>query len=191
MLTVAPFPATDLYNPQFDFDKTSSVLGMLPSLYTTLISQSRFLGESLTAVMTGESFSRFVLAPSDADNPSRAALQCGLLGAFGGFFARAFRAHDYQLGRRNCQKLLRDYFRLSISNPIISAGLTKLDDAARGAVLSRFDPQKAGSLPIIPLCGSAVTEVPAPDRATISSARVEQNPGLDHQSSAHGDKAAN
>jgi predicted acylesterase/phospholipase RssA len=172
VLTVAPFPADDLFDPKYDFDKNSAVLGMLPRLFTVLISQSRFLGESLTAVMSGASFSRFVLAPSDAENPTKAALQCGLLSAFGGFFERGFRAHDYQLGRRNCQKLLRDHFRLAIANPIIDAGLNRLDATNRLAVVRSFDPQQLGSIPLIPLCGSVVTEVPAPDRATITSARV-------------------
>lgn len=115
VLTVAPFPADALYNPNYDFNKNSSVFGMLPNLFTVLISQSRFLGESLAAVVSGTSFSRFVLAPSDAANPTKSALQCSLLGAFGGFFERGFRAHDYQLGRRNCQKFLSDHFRLSIN----------------------------------------------------------------------------
>jgi hypothetical protein len=172
VLTVAPFPSDSLYNPQYDFDKNSGVFGMLPNLFTALIAQSRFLGESLTAVMTGASFSRFVLAPSDAENPTEAALQCSLLSAFGGFFERGFRAHDYQLGRRNCQKFLRDHFRLSVANPIIEAGLMKLTAAARADVLARFDSQKLNSIPLIPLCGTAALEVRAPERATISPARV-------------------
>jgi hypothetical protein len=94
------------------------------------------------------------------------------LSAFGGFFERGFRAHDYQLGRRNCQKFLRDYFRLSIDNPIVGAGLNRLDPATRATVVERFDPQRLNSIPIIPLCGSAVAEVPVPARATISAARV-------------------
>jgi Patatin-like phospholipase len=172
VLTVAPFPSNALYNPGFDFNENSSVFGMLPNLFTTLISQSRFLGESLSAVVSGESFSRFVLAPSDAENPTKKALQCGLLSAFGGFFERGFRAHDYQLGRRNCQKFLSDHFRLSVNNPIIAGGLKGFDAATRKAVLDRFDPQQLNSIPLIPLCGTASMEVPAPDRATITSSRV-------------------
>ncbi len=172
VLTVAPFPAMNLFDPKYDFDKSSSVFGMLPNLFTALVGQSRFLGESLTAVLGGVSFSRFVLAPSDTDNPNDNALQCGTLGAFGGFCERGFRAHDYQLGRRNCQKFLRDHFRLSTDNPIIQAGLRGFDAATRDAVTSTFDPGKSGFIPIIPLCGSALPEVPAPARATITSARV-------------------
>ena len=172
VLTVAPFPSDALYTPTYDFDKNSSVFGMLPNLFTVLISQARFLGESLTAVVSGASSSRFVLAPSDADNPTKPALQCGVLSAFGGFFERGFRAHDYQLGRRNCQKFLSDHFRLSIDNPIIDAGLKGFDAAAREAVLNQFDPQQRKSIPVIPLCGTATAVVPAPGRATITSARV-------------------
>jgi hypothetical protein len=172
VLTVAPFPADALYDPGYRFDKNSSVFGMLPKLFTTLIAQSRFQGESLTAVMSGASYSRFVLAPSDADNPNQDALQCGLLSAFGGFFERGFRAHDYQLGRRNCQKFLHDHFRLAVTNPIIAAGLNKLGVADRTSLIGVFDPHQSGSIPIIPLCGTALPEVPAPPFATITSARV-------------------
>ena len=172
VLTVAPFPAKAGYEPNYDFDKQSSVFGMLPNLFNALISQSRFQGESLAVVTSGVSYSRFVMAPSDSDYPNLDALQCGLLSAFGGFFERGFRAHDYQLGRRNCQKFLTDHFRLSMNNPIITAGLDKLDAATRAAVVATFDPHGSGFMPIIPLCGSAVAEVPAPARATITSARV-------------------
>jgi hypothetical protein len=176
VLTVAPFPADEFFHPDYDFDKNSSIFGMLPNLFTVLVSQSRFLGESLAAVMSGQSYSRFVLAPSDVGLPNKKALQCGLLGAFGGFFERGFRAHDYQLGRRNCQKLLKDHFRLAIANPIIQVGLSSFDAAAKDAVIAKFassDPEQKDTLPIIPLCGTAAPEVPEPKRATITSNRLD------------------
>ena len=172
VLTIAPFPANELYEPDYPFAKNSSVFGMLPNLFTALIAQSRFLGESLNAVIDTAAYSRFVLAPSDASNPTQPALQCGLLSAFGGFFERGFRAHDYQLGRRNCQRFLQETFRLTIDNPIIAAGLARLDNP--NAVIGDFAGDHPGTLPIIPLCGSAAAEVHAPVRATISSDRVDQ-----------------
>ena len=110
-----------------------------------------------------------------ADNPGKAALQCGTLGAFGGFFERGFRAHDYQLGRRNCQKFLRDCFLLSVDNPIIVAGMDRLDAAGRSRVAGDFGSVRGGArmMPIIPLCGSAAVEVPAPARASITQARLD------------------
>jgi hypothetical protein len=130
-------------------------------------------------VVAGESYSRFVLAPSDSDNPHEDALQCGLLGAFGGFFERGFRARDYQLGRRNCQKFLLDHFRLADTNPIIKAGLDKLDAATRTAVEQKYKQSRDGNVtfPIIPLCGTTEPEVAAPARATITQARVDQITG--------------
>jgi predicted acylesterase/phospholipase RssA len=172
VLTIAPFPATDLYDADYPFAKNSSVFGMLPNLFTALIAQSRFLGESLNAVIDTAAYSRFVLAPSDASHPRQPALQCGLLSAFGGFFERGFRAHDYQLGRRNCQRFLQETFRLTIDNPVIAAGLAKLDNP--DTVIGDFAGDQPGTLPIIPLCGSAAAEVHAPIRATISSTRVDQ-----------------
>src|SRR5271170_8024857 len=163
VLTVAPFPANDVYEDKYDFAANSGIFGMLPNLFTALISQSRFQGESLTAVIDTSSYSRFVLAPSDSDNPGEDALQCGLLSAFGGFFERGFRAHDYQLGRRNCQKFLRDTFRLSVDNPIIAEGLKDLNDPDTVVGDFKTDPTETiPTLPIIPLCGSVAPEVSAP-----------------------------
>jgi len=174
VLTVAPFPAQDLFNSSYDFSAQSSITGMLPNLFSVLVAQSRFQGETIQAVMSGTSYSRFVLAPSDTRNPNLPALQCALLGAFGGFFERGFRAHDYRLGRRNCQKFLNDYFRLAIANPLIEAGLQKLSPADRAKAVAAFDPHNLGTLPIVPLCGTAVPEVTEPARATIAAARVDQ-----------------
>jgi hypothetical protein len=95
-----------------------------------------------------------------------------LLSAFGGFFERGFRAHDYQLGRRNCQRFLQETFRLTVDNPIIAAGL---DDETRDMVIAEYhpeNPETVKTLPIIPLCGTAKTVIPYPERATITSARV-------------------
>jgi hypothetical protein len=175
VLTVAPFPADTLYNKNYDFAANSSIFGMLPNLFTALISQSRFQGESLTAVIDTRSYSRFVLAPSDDARKGQEALQCAALSAFGGFFERGFRAHDYQLGRRNCQKFLLDTFRLRLENPIVAAGLVNFSQADKVRLAAKFAPSSGtsdGTLPIIPLCGTAVSEVLSPARATITSARL-------------------
>ena len=77
-------------------------------------------------MMDGTDFSRFVIAPDNADAPPKTCvLQCGKLGAFGGFFARGYRAHDFALGRRNCQWFLREYFRLPTTNPVMQEGLSR------------------------------------------------------------------
>ena len=173
VLTIAPFPTTEGYPRTFDARANASILWALPRLFAALISQSRFFGEALSGLMSGTTFSSFIVAPSDdalaRENKGEAAqgvppaLQCATLGAFGGFFERGFRAHDYALGRRNCQKFLRDHFILPVENPTIAAALP-VDPARRAALTEAFGrcaPKGQGGgawMPIIPLCGPVVNE---------------------------------
>ena len=147
VINVAPFPTTDAFDPNYDAQKAASVFLAIPKLFAALLSQARFFGESLQEVMKGATFDRYVIAPSDdvlveeykkRNQSPPPALQCATLGAFGGFFERKFRAHDYVLGRRNCQKFLKDYFILPANNPIIQSGLSALDAAQRQEVINKF-----------------------------------------------------
>jgi hypothetical protein len=183
VVTVAPFPTEGTFDPDFSFAKSAGLSPAIKSLFSALISQSRFFGESLALIMTGTTFSRFVVAPSDTSLPSGIrALQCASLGAFGGFFERSFRAHDYQLGRRNCQQFLRCHFALPVQNPIIDAGLGALG-ARRDAVIANFKVpppttefalQYPTWIPLIPLCSDSVRQdVPAPARAKIAESDLD------------------
>jgi Patatin-like phospholipase len=177
VISVAPFPSIDRYDPNYDPKQAQGIFTMLARLGSVLISQSRFLGESLIVATTGPVFSRFVIAPSDNGKANGSALQCGRLGAFSGFMERSFRAHDFLLGRRNCQKFLKSYFLLPMGNPIIAAGL---QDAGVHApqVVERFlqgpprdftgDPQGKVWMPVIPLVGTASSEVLDPARGFIT-----------------------
>jgi hypothetical protein len=213
VLSIAPFPTTEAYpttttdpaTTTYDPEKSSSVLLALPSLFTALIAQSRFFGQSLSKLLSGESFSNFIIAPSDDDLRKKfagqldkmpPALQCATLSAFGGFFERGFRAHDFALGRRNCQKFLLDHFLLPQDNAIIAPSLPK-DPAALEALLTKYgrpDPRLSASpdfdptkfiplnerwLPIIPLCSDKVrTEVPAQPRFKMKEKDLDDVIGL-------------
>jgi hypothetical protein len=209
VIGIAPFPTTEKFDINFDAAESSLVFSVIPRLISALISQSRFFGESLSQIMDGTTFSRFIIAPSD-DKPAPAypdnarshplpALQCAALGAFGGFFERGFRAHDYALGRRNCQKFLRDYFVLPADNVIIAPALKALDPLTRDTVLKNFRHAAPGTyshsaqdlaengcpvpqvqadagnvwIPIIPLCGSVSKDLEPVPRATISDSAVD------------------
>jgi len=114
-------------------------------------------------------------------------LQCGKLGAFGGFLERGFRAHDFLLGRRNCQRFLlsveekTSHFSLPVENPVIRAGLDRAGMQAQG-ILRDFGlkppnakVQPSGEwMPLIPLCGSARIEVPPPQRAKMPRNAVDE-----------------
>ncbi len=211
VIGVAPFPTTETFDPTFNAQSAAAILSALPKLFNALLSQARFFGESLSAIMSGTTFDRYVIAPSDdhlakeygqrgipaTDQPP--ALQCATLGAFGGFFCRGFRAHDYALGRRNCQKFLHDYFVLPTNNAVIKPALDALDATTRAGILKKYGRSAPGTyselgvviedsggtlpaaqrvdrtwLPIIPLCGTAVAEVPHPERQRISCADVDR-----------------
>jgi hypothetical protein len=189
VINIAPFPTAAKFSANFAMEKQSSVLSVLPKLFGALISQSRFFGESLSDIMSGSTFSRFVIAPSDdrlarkyqglaghpvAEQPP--ALQCAVLSAFGGFFERGFRAHDYALGRRNCQRFLQTRFLLPETNVVMKAALDGMEPASREAVMKKYartppgdyagsgksptDGEEAAQkwLPIIPLCSESVAQ---------------------------------
>jgi hypothetical protein len=186
VLSVAPFPSDQTFDPTWDPEKNAGILSAIPSLINVLLSQSRFSGESLASVASGTSFSRFVVAPSDPEAPHGKALQCSALNAFGGFFERGFRAHDYQLGRRNCQRFLQRHFILPENNTVIATGLDATG-ANRAEIIRKFGqdppnakvaPQKVRWIPIIPLCGTAVDEVPIPKRGQISDENIDLITGL-------------
>ena len=90
---------------------------------------------------------------------------------------RKFRDHDYQLGRRNCQKFLMDTFVLPEVNVTITAGVTKRPEAQeefrkKFAILE----DSKYWYPVIPLMPSVQAEVPALNRADYctTEARLEQ-----------------
>ncbi len=178
VITIAPFPGNEDWNKDYDALRQRTLFAVLGTLLSTLISQSRFLGESLPEVTGKPAFSRFFIAPSDEQRKGERPLQGGLLGAFGGFFERDFRAHDFQLGRRNCQRFLERGFLLPESNPLF-AGITEEIRAQFG----RPAPEGADGisehwLPVIPLTGSALEEVPHPRPGTIERRSVNEIAGL-------------
>jgi len=174
VLTVAPFPAHSVFEPATDLSKQASVGNSLWRLIGVFITQSRFFGESLALIADG-TYSRFMIVPSDPDLAGLPPLQGASLGAFGGFFDRSFRAHDYQLGRRNCQQFLRHHFVLPRQNPIINEGISKLGGRAEETFDKfkvRHPPEGTGAtdwIPLIPLCSETVSiDVERPDRGRIN-----------------------
>jgi hypothetical protein len=176
VISVAPLPSGDRYDPGWDVSKAEGLFVMLRRLVTVVLSQCRFLGESLAVLTKCGTFSRFIVAPSDDGKSSGTPLQSARLGGFAGYMSRSFRAHDFLLGRRNCQEFLRSHLRLPLDNPIVAAGL---NDAGAHAtdIKSRFatDPPDGVAapsgkvwMPLIPLVGSASQTIPLPDLGRIT-----------------------
>jgi hypothetical protein len=157
VISIAPFLSTPAFNLHPPADDLGSVLG---SLLDTMVNQSRIQGENIKLTQDPNVFSRFAISPS-IDDTTRDALASASLGAFGGFLAKEFRDHDYQLGRRNCQWFLKQHFVLPTDN-VVMAGYALSPDVVQrfGTIL----PGGARAIPVIPLLGGLDPDVnPIPE----------------------------
>ena len=161
IIMVAPFPEPPAFPPEGS--PSAALVSILRALFPALVNQARFRASELAPAVSERDFSRFLIVPlrrlprtdPQAQQPplQRFAIACGLLGGFGGFLGEAFRAHDFQLGRRNCQQFLRTSF------------LVPADNIVAGC------PGATGHVPVIPLVGDAEPVVPLPRWPTISGHR--------------------
>jgi len=179
VITVTPFPATSSFDPSAAKADAAVEKG-LANLASVFMTQSRFFGESLALIMNPRNASRFLIAPSDNTlPPNQPALQCASLGAFGGFFDRKFRAHDFMLGRRNCQWFLRTQFVLTEANELIREGIRGLSAEQKKAFRVPTGYGKAAATkvtlyPIIPLCTKELqAEIPVPTRLKMGPAQLQ------------------
>ena len=161
VIMVAPFPEP----PEFlgAGKPPAEIVSVLRSLFPTLINQARFRTSELGPALDPKDRSRFLISPSRslADGPAeRYPIACGLLGGFGGFLDEGFRAHDYQLGRRNCQRFLASIFGL----PLSSDTMKDTEPAAHIALDVRHDAYETTTpeYMIIPLVGDAAREIGLP-----------------------------
>jgi hypothetical protein len=160
VIMVAPFPEPPAFLPEGQ--PGQDLVNIIRALFPTLINQARFRVTELGSALEPSDYSRYLVAPHrklpGTDTEERYTIACGLLGGFGGFLEEKFRAHDFQLGRRNCQAFLRATFGLPEENPI---GAAMKDQPARRIPA---DPENhlPERYPVIPLVGSANDEVPLP-----------------------------
>jgi hypothetical protein len=165
VLMVSPFPEPPTFLP--DGQPARELVAVLRALFPALIDQARFKTSELVPAMNPDDHSRFLIAP-DRRNidgvEQRYTIACGLLGGFGGFLDENFRAHDFQLGRRNCQKFLSSIFGLATDHAIVK-GLKAPDRYQLEGNPARFA--------IVPRLGDALPEVPLPRWPRMSQADFE------------------
>ena len=177
----APFPA--------EYDGRTDLIRLLTSTFGSLINQARFRPDELAMANDPAVYSRFLVVPRRGFRPDGTlepyTIACGSLQGFGGFLSRRFREHDFQLGRRNCQHFLKQYFAL----PSEGERRNKLFDAWTPEARARHRVVKAGRggakspvngnaegpdvlpvLPIIPLVGKAADPIPEPTWPTFTEA---------------------
>jgi hypothetical protein len=165
LIMIEPFPTQSGVSPAYD-DTGIGLVNVVVGMFAALKEQARFKLEDLLLAQDEQVFSRFVVAPvySDAQgHATKPAIAADLLGGFGAFFAEAFRHHDFQLGRRNCQQFLRSHFALPEDNPLFAS--QPADRLSRYAVRDgRPDARGKRQLQIIPVVGDADVDVPLPRR---------------------------
>ncbi len=185
VLMVDPFPGPGRDRRKGETtDRPSDVVEVAARMFSALLAQARFKPEELALALNAGVYSRFLIAPGAGSAASgRPPMAAAALGGFGGFLTRKFRRYDFQLGRRDCQRFLRDHFVLPLeghAGPAFQAGhspmaanieLVKANPVFRDSVdfatFWRTDSTGARVLPIIPLCGAALPEVPLIPRAGI------------------------
>lgn len=183
VIMVDPFPESAAFP---DFDGDNSVLSILKQLLPTLKNQARCKPDEAIAALDESVYSRYLLAPiryrSDAtssqqrgkdEKPEVHAIACGLTGGFGGFLDESFRHHDYQLGRLNCYRFLKQHFALPEAYQVVAKGY---QDCAKSFRFTDTDAKNkpAEFLPIIPLVGDAAIMPSVPEWPRIPVSVVEQ-----------------
>ena len=167
LLLIDPFP-DDIGHSRPRRSEPPDVLDALFALIPVLRAHAAFKPQELMLALDDNVRSRYLLSPMrETMRGSEGELASGGLAGFAGFVHEQLRMHDYQLGRRNCQKFLADHFHLHVDNPIVAPWVGRLAD--RGA-LDLYHPTLTGAagkrekcrdlVPVIPLMPSVRGEVP-------------------------------
>ena len=165
IILIDPFPNTlkTKVNPK----PGALALWKLPTrIIGAIRGQAMFKPEELVFTGHKDNFNRFAIAPVRYDDKggkiTENAIACGFFEGFGGFFEKAFRQHDYELGKRNCQNFLSKYFVLP--QKYFSQNVAFANNQAS------IGEEEASYFPIIPLYGTSEDEIPQPDWPALSSA---------------------
>ncbi|WP_198017260.1 patatin-like phospholipase family protein [Methylocapsa acidiphila] len=175
VIMVSPFP--ELKPIKAEGQPELGILSIFSALMPALIDQARFKPSELILAADPTCASRYLIGPSrlmnvnDPQSDARYTIASGLLGGFGGFVAFAFRDHDYQLGRRNCQRFLQKILTVPPEHPIYKAWPA----AAKANKDFKVEASAAmsESYTIVPLFGTAKAEVLQPKWPRISQALFE------------------
>ena len=157
VIMVDPFPEGPVF-PNDAVAADGSLLKVVGSVFPMLKNQARFKPEELVNALDPTWYSRWLIAPRRSGE--KFTIATGLLGGFGGFLDESFRAFDYQLGRRNCQKFLSEVLLVRADNPMVSNWNLSPQD------LAKFERPDHGVQyrQIIPVAGEAAKEVVLPQK---------------------------
>jgi hypothetical protein len=163
VLLIDPFP-NDLGILPASVGSGPDLLDSVFSLIPMLRAHAAFKPHDLLLALQDDVRSRFLIAPIREEAlTGEGDLACAGLAGFAGFVHQRLRLHDFQLGRRNCQKFLRDHFSVHISNPLVSGWVERLGREPGGLDLYHPATQHGtvdrNMVQIIPLLDEVRTEV--------------------------------
>ncbi len=155
VLMVDPFPSEPEDIETLKSKKLNpTIVSIAGLLIGTMRGELSFKRDELEVAFNENNYSRFLVAPKrygkdGKEYQGNMAIACGSLGGFGGFFEKAFRAHDFYLGRRNAQYFLRRHFSIPSdnTNPIFNSGYSV---GAKERFGIKFSDKDVNYIPIIP-----------------------------------------
>ncbi len=115
ILMIDPFPNFEK-EAEPDLAKRPTILDLAPKVIGAIRGQAMIKESDLVEGLTDDHTLRMIFPSrrftNELGEPEKDPypISCGSLDGFGGFFSRNFREHDFQLGRKNCQSFLRNYF---------------------------------------------------------------------------------
>ncbi|MDX1641197.1 MAG: patatin-like phospholipase family protein [Balneolaceae bacterium] len=134
MIMIDPFPSEETL-----FKRKEDVISIAMQTFSAMQNQVRMKPDEVVRAFDPTDASRFLIGPKryfpnlDSQNEFEQggnALACGTFRAFGGFFHKEFRIHDFFLGRANCERFLRYHFTVPAdeNNPVLDKGYEGLKD---------------------------------------------------------------
>lgn len=150
LVLIDPFPTITNPSQRTPYQEPGqySLLQQAKKLLRVLRNQSMFKQEDLLKGLEMEQ-NRFLIYPTKRRFYF---LACGLIGGFSGFLKKAFRVHDYQLGRKNCQTFLRYYFGEPVAAFEEKAGtVLSQEQLAQWCYDANFGKEGVGKLKKVPL----------------------------------------
>ncbi|MCI4649728.1 patatin-like phospholipase family protein, partial [Phaeodactylibacter sp.] len=149
VLMIDPFPNFEGETQQ-DREETPKLIELVPKVLGAIRGQAMMKESDLVGGLSSDHTLRMIF-PSrrEGDQKDPYPISCGSLDGFGGFFSRGFREHDFELGRRNCQSFLRNYFCIPTSKAAEQDSVFRDWDASDERH-KRFYSESVDGYPIVP-----------------------------------------
>ena len=120
IVMVDPFPNQD--HDLDPYDSKRDIITTAKGMFKALRNQVMFNQDGILEALSLSNRTKFLVEPKRKHKTikgwirSKKDLASAPLSGFGGFLDESFRAHDFHLGRKNCQSFLRYYFAVENKN---------------------------------------------------------------------------